>query len=418
MRNSIQIAIVDLRLFLADRTNLVSLLVMPVVMAVLLGGVMGGGGGPSRLRVDMIDQDNSALSQQLIQELRAVNETLVLCPVDDSEETPCFLDDPDEPLTVEQAIKRVEQGTTSALLVIPAGYGEAVQAFEEVSLPYYTLADVTTGDAVLQSVQAVLQRVNGAVVAARIGASLLDRLSSSTDETARQDFAQATRQRAAELWAQQAVTVRYVLTQQGEQEATPTVSGFSQSVPGMATMFVLFNVLGAIGLLLKERKDWTLQRLAVLPLSRAQVLGGKILARFGIGLFEFAILFAVGLFVGLDFGNDLLALLVVVVAYTLCVTALAFAIAPLIRTEGQAGSLSTMLGLVMAALGGAWWPLDIVPETMRIVGHLSPVAWAMDSFNELLFYGGHLGDVLIPVGVLLATAAVFFAFGISRFHFE
>jgi ABC-2 type transport system permease protein len=77
-----------------------------------------------------------------------------------------------------------------------------------------------------------------------------------------------------------------------------------------------------------------------------------------------------------------------------------------------------LLGLTLAPLGGAWWPLDIVPEVMRVVGHLSPIAWAMDGFRVLLYEQGTLADVLLPVAVLLALAVVFFAIAIRRFKFE
>lgn len=430
MRNMVNIAILDLRVFLADRGNLVTLIAMPVVMAVILGGALGGG-GPSIVRLDVIDLDGSDLSQQLMADLRAENEVLVLCPADQDEEDLCQLnaveglEDP-AALTVEQAQQRVADGVTAALLVIPAGYGADVQAFHEITLPYYSQANLTTGDAVLPSVQAVLQRVNGAAVAARVGVEMGNRLAGPgedgsifADETARASFGQAAYEAATDLWAEEPVEVHYALTQQEEEEDTGIDStAYSQSVPGMATMFVLFTVLGGMGLLLRERKQWTLQRVVVMPVRRAEILGGKILARFATGILQFAVLTLVGLAVGLDFGNDLPALIVIAVAYTLCVTALAFALAPMIRTEEQAGVLTMMIGLPGAALGGAWWPLEVVPDFMKVIGHISPVAWAMDGFHELLFNGSRLGDVLAPVAVLLAATAVLFIIGVRRFKYE
>ncbi|MBN2471442.1 MAG: ABC transporter permease, partial [Anaerolineae bacterium] len=267
---------------------------------------------------------------------------------------------------------------------------------------------------------------NGSVVAARVAAGMAERLTGPGEggsifsgPAAREAFAQEAYASAESLWAEENVAVRYVLTASGEQDDDAvSSSGFSQSVPGMSTMFVLFTVLGGLGLLLEERKQWTLQRLAVMPISRAQILGGKILARFTTGILQFGILFAVGLVVGLDFGHNPLALLLIIVAYTLCITALTFTLATFVRTEMQAGGLVTLLALVLAALGGAWWPLEIVPDFMRVVAHISPVAWAMDGFSALLFYGGGLADVLLPVAVLLAAAGAFFAFGISRFSFD
>ena len=106
------------------------------------------------------------------------------------------------------------------------------------------------------------------------------------------------------------------------------------------------------------------------------------------------------------------------VSLTLCGTALAFAMGTFVRTEMQGAALVNLLGLTLAPLGGAWWPLEIVPEFMRTIGHISPIAWAMDGFHTLLYNQGTFSDILLPVGILLAMAVVFFAVAIARFRYE
>jgi ABC-type multidrug transport system permease subunit len=51
-------------------------------------------------------------------------------------------------------------------------------------------------------------------------------------------------------------------------------------------------------------------------------------------------------------------------------------------------------------------------------GHISPVTWAMDAYTELIFFGGSLATVLVPVAVLLGMAVVFFTVGALRFRYE
>ena len=80
--------------------------------------------------------------------------------------------------------------------------------------------------------------------------------------------------------------------------------------------------------------------------------------------------------------------------------------------------LTNLLGISLAALGGAWWALEVVPELMRTVGHISPVAWAMDRYISLIFENGGLGTVYPSILVLLAAAAVFFVFGVRRFRYD
>ena len=410
MFNALTIARTSLRVYLVDRGNLFSLLVLPVILTLFLGGVFSGG-GPERIQVDILDEDNSAQSAELIADLRALNPALRICPQDGEE---CGLST-DQVLDEQASIERVRNRDSRALLVIPQGYGTALDAFQTVELPYYSGASEMSGDAVAQSVEAVLQRINGSTVAARVGVGLLDALDVQAEGVVAGAFANTVYQQAQDAWANPPATVSYSETTASER----SMGGFNQSVPGMATFFVVFSVLGA-GMygLLKERTHGTLPRLAAMPIRRAEIIGGKILTYFIIGMLQFAIVFVVGLFVGVDFGGDLLALLLVIVAYTLCITALSFALAPRMRSEGQVSALTTMLGMVMAALGGAWWPLDIAPPFMRVIGHLTPVAWAMDAFRQLFFFSGGLMDVLPSLAVLLLAAVVLFVVGIRAFKFN
>src|SRR5699024_6465718 len=126
--------------------------------------------------------------------------------------------------------------------------------------------------------------------------------------------------------------------------------------------------------------------------------------------------FAFGALLGVRYGSDPLALVLLIVAFTACITALALALTPFVRTEAQASGIALFMTMTLAPLGGAWWPLEIVPEWMRTVGHISPVAWVMDGFRSLIFYGGSLGTVIVPLLVLSALAAVFFGIGIVRFQ--
>nr|MBP8974291.1 ABC transporter permease [Anaerolineae bacterium] len=194
--------------------------------------------------------------------------------------------------------------------------------------------------------------------------------------------------------------------------------GFNQSGPGIATMFVLIFTLNGAALLIYEREMGTLQRLFTLPVPRWQTLAGKILGQYVYGLSIFAVLVLVGALMGVQWGDNLAGIVLVMLVYTLTVTALGVALATVARTSAQAANLSMLFSMTLAPLGGAWWPLEIVPPFMKTIGHLTPVAWGMEAFQEMMFYGGTLADIAPMLGALLGMAALFFAFGLLRFRYE
>jgi ABC-2 type transport system permease protein len=420
MQTIFTIALNDLTIFFRARGNLIGLIVLPLAITVAVGWANSGRSGPSVLRVDIIDLDQSAQATALLTQLRAINPALRLCPMDNNADDLCRLDG--APLTEPLALERVRNEWVDGLLIIPNGYGAAIAQAQPMQLPYYSTDDPALPGPVRQAVESVLQQVNGATVAARVGARFLGILAPllTLDAVIPGDQAveQAIYQRAERILAARPPAVRYETTKADTPQMSGIQNGFGQSIPGMGTLYVIFTVLAGTSNLLRERQQWTLQRLAALPLTKAQILGGKILGYFTLGMIQYGVVFAVGLVIGLDFGNDLLAMVLVMAAFALCMTALALLLATLVTSEGQANGLRNLLALTLAPLGGAWWPLEIVPEFMQQIGHLSPVAWAMDGFQELIFNQGTLVDVMPEIGVLLAIALVLFGIGVRRFRVQ
>jgi len=409
MKKIIDIAVNDLRVTFSDNSIWVNLVGIPVAFIVILGIFTAGDASePSQIIIDAIDQDNSAISTQFLQELRAINAALVICPMDNNEDDRCGLGD--EPLTVERSVTRVEEEQNlSASIEIPAGFADAVFSGEAFEIVFRSSADPTQPDPLRQTVEAALQRVGGASVASRVAVTAYD----GEDEGG---FQQTVYDNAAERWENPPSVVNFT-TADSEASEGGASSGFNQSTPGMGSMYVMFTVLAGAVVLLKERREWTLQRLATMPISRSQIMGGKILARFLMGMIQFVVAFITGALLGANLGDDLLALLLVMVSFTLCVTALALLLANFVEREEQASSITTFVVLVAAPIGGAWWPLEVVPDFMQTLAFLSPIGWAMDAFNELMFYGGSLVDVMPSIAVLTAASIIFFGIGVSRFEY-
>jgi ABC-2 type transport system permease protein len=413
----LEIARNDLRLFFSSRGNLISLLLVPVVMTLVVGIFSGGNGEAPSIRVDLLDHDDGPLSARLVEGLHQANSVLLLCPMDDDVEDPCQLGETSR-LDLDTALARLERETTDGAVVVPAGFAAQVQASEPVTVVLYTRETVGMPGAIEQALRAALQRINGAAVAARIGSQALAGVEPLSAN--RQDVERALYARAAAIWAGEPVQVSFAYADAPRSGAGGSAlqEGLGQSVPGMGTVFVMFTVFGGMSALITERKQWTLQRVAVAPLSRAQILGAKILARFALGMLQFVVVLTVGFVAGIQLGQDPLALVLVAVSYTLAITALSFALGTWLENEAQANGFSLLLSLVLGPLGGAWWPLEVVPPFMRVIGHLSPVAWAMDGFRALTFNRGTLSDVLMPILVLLGVAIASFALGIARFRAE
>jgi len=412
MRTVFDIALNDLRIFFSNRGNLIWLVGVPVAMVIVIGVAIPSDSGPSLVPVDVIDHDQGQASALFIQSLRQANPNLLLCPMDNTADDPCDMNEA-KTLDATLSIIRLEQSDTLALIEIPDDFTARVSNLEPVAIRFVAVEDLTAPQFIQQAVDSALTQTNGALAASLIGSLLAAQIEADAIDDS--SLAQSLRDRAAEIWAKDLIAVKYQLTQSS---SSGSVGGFGQSIPGIGSMFVLFAVLGGMALMIEDKRQWTMQRLASMPVTRSQLLGGKILGRFTLGMLQYVIIFAIGVIVGQSFGRDPLALILIMIAFALCATALSFALGSFVKDETQAAGLTNLLGISLAALGGAWWSLEVVPELMRTVGHISPVAWAMDGYTSLIFENGDLGTVYPSILILLGAAAVFFVFGVRRFRYD
>jgi hypothetical protein len=135
MRKVFDIAITDLRLFFSSRGNLVGLLLIPIAMTAVVGFAITPGSGPSSVQIDVVDHDQSELSDQFLDAIRSANSSLILCPMDNDEEDICEFDS-ELPLDIAQAVERLEGSKTFAVIEIPDGFEEAVRSFSSVNVGY------------------------------------------------------------------------------------------------------------------------------------------------------------------------------------------------------------------------------------------------------------------------------------------
>src|SRR6185369_16870960 len=134
-------------------------------------------------------------------------------------------------------------------------------------------------------------------------------------------------------------------------------------------------------------------------------IGGQVL----ISLAQMLLLVTFGaLALNVQWGREPLALAVMLVTFALAAAALGTTLGTFIKSEGQATGLSVLFGMVMALMGGCWYPLELFPAVVGNIVRILPTNWAMQGLLTLSLRGGGLVDILPNAGVLLAFALVFF----------
>ncbi len=389
MRRMLHLALHDSRLFLVARENLFFMFGMPV-MFMLFFSVVLNGSGPSAVLVSLqvVNADGDFLSQAFIKQL--MNESFQVTVL-----TPAEADTTDY-------IRR---------LTIPAGFSDDVLARRQVDVAFSKKSDSNLQYDAAAEVQ--LRQVQAAFLGALIRWKHAAPDSAALAAGQKPLLTIAAQDSLLALIAEQpTVTVAEEFAGQGR----PVPSGAGQSIPGMLAMFVVMTVaIGGAESLTREKLSGTLARLATTTFSRGEILGGKLLHLGLVGMVQALVLMAAGQAIGqfglfgIDFswGSNFWVIIIFLVPYTFTVAGLTLFLGGLFRTTQQAESLGWLVGMVFAAMGGCWWPLEIMPRGAQIAGAFFPTYWAMKAFHGVVTFGRGLDAVILPMEILIVFGVVF-----------
>jgi len=197
-------------------------------------------------------------------------------------------------------------------------------------------------------------------------------------------------------------------------------SGFQQAVPGILVMFTLFVLLSSSGsLLVQERTQGLLRRLASTPISKAEVIAGKWDGRMVLAAIQISVALMFGTFLfSMDWGPNLGMVMLVLVAWGGFCASAGLWLGTVANTQAQAGGLGVLAANGLAALGGCWWPIEVAPAWMQFVQKLIPTGWTMDALHKLISFQADASSVIPNIAMLLAAAAVFGGLAVRRFRYE
>jgi ABC-2 type transport system permease protein len=397
MKKILFIAWKDTALRFASGFEWLFFLVLPIVFTLILAGGTGGG-GDSRVRLVVVDQAQSPLSAELI---AALQRSEAVRP---------------DVMTLAQADSQFSQRSASAVLVIPAEFDLA--HLEQGSIPIDLRQQPNNMNAMVaqRAVEAVISRVSSAADVAGQSVAAAEAVQPFASAADRQAYFDAALAQAQTLLAAAPDRVAEV---SGTTQDAVTYDPRANSSAGQLITWVFIPLIAISAMFAYERQKGTLRRLLTTPTRKSTYLLGTIFGQVVTALVQMLLLILFGIFVmNLNWGSQPLALAVMMVSAALAAAALGTTLGTFVKTEGQASGLSIMTGMIMALLGGCWYPLEMFPQTVQNVVKILPTTWAMRGLLDIVLRGQGLTAILPDAGILLGFAVVFFGIGILRFKYE
>ena len=399
MRLAAILARKDLLETLRDKLSFVFILVMPLAFTLFFGLLFGGGSNTDKLPLAVWDADGGAAAKQLVADLDKSSVVRVVVKQGDAFET-------------WMADERAAAG-----LLIPKGYSAAVASGEKADLTIVSTQGSNGASTAASAVRSLAGEQVTVELASRAAAEAIwatRSMPAGSQETVVAQSAAEARPVVAAALAHPAAGTRVV---EAGAAAGQTPSGFVLSSPGMLVNFILFSLMTAGIALIIERQNGTLQRLMTTRLRRWELIAGKAAGMFLLTFVQQILLLGVAqLFFGVDYLRDPAALLLMMVSLSLVASTLGLLLASVMKSEQALIATTVLVSMAVAAMSGAWFPLEITGPAFQTVGHLLPTAWILDGLRGIVVRGFDVSDVLPAFGVSVAWAAAFFVLAVWRFR--
>jgi ABC-2 type transport system permease protein len=395
MRKIFTIALYGLKQLRRERGAILLILGLPLIFTFLVGFLFRGG-GESKIKVSLVDQDKSSYSRLLRRDL----ESEKALKIESSSES--------------KAVEAVKDGRSAAAIVVPKDFGTRLIRGQRIEARFLSTPQATTYSA------AVKEILSGSLTRLSFNASTVRlttwELQSRGLLTAGEISNEQHRifERADKSWKPRPIDVNYGVLKASKVRGKQTLaSGMAQASMGFTMLFVMMALVSGARGILDERKVGTLGRLLTTPTSKSTILTGKILHLFLQGVIQTTILILFGRFIfGVHWGNSVAGVVILMGAFVLASTGLGIMFSALVRTPAQMETLGTITVISMSMLGGAWWPIEIVPRYLQIAAKLIPTGWVMEGLTNMIVRGMGVQAAVLPALVLFGFAVLFFAVGL------
>jgi ABC-2 type transport system permease protein len=201
------------------------------------------------------------------------------------------------------------------------------------------------------------------------------------------------------------ITFKEILPKKDNEEYIP--NSVQHNVPAW-TLFAIFFIIVPLSInIVKEKSQGTFVRLRTNPVSYAIVLGGKTLIYLIVCLIQFVLMLLVGVYLfpaiglpTLDISGRLPLLFVVAIFAGLAAIGLGLLLGTVAKTQEQSAPFGATFVVILAALGGVWVPVFIMPKFMQTLSNISPMNWGLNAFYDVFLRHGSFIDILPEISLL------------------
>jgi len=422
IQHVIAIAVKEVKVLCHDRQALALLFLMPVffilVMSFALEGVFDVGTNNRPLDVFFVNQDKGKQADIIIDALKKL-EGFSFSPIPVN-----------KPIDKQRVEHLVARGKHRFVLVFLESYSDCIKLVETNSdrcaVTVRLFADPTVNHQIVTNLKNI---INGLVEQRRLDIQLQSRLKKAFKGIDNKGASLGVPAGELKKEFEKTIDINNLLDPikkantvtidfPGGDIAGRRPTSVEQNVPAYTIFGVFLIVLTLAKSLIREKTERTLPRLMTAPVSKAAFLVGKLVPYYVVNLIQIGLMFLVGILVFKMRTGHIHALLIVSCGLASAANGLGLLVAAAGKTEAQVATLAVLLAVTLAALGGMMVPSFIMPDFLQSIAWVTPHAWALSGYQDVIVRGLSVSDILPETLALVGFAVVFFSVALCGFRFN
>jgi len=402
-RKIISIASNLIRVSFKDKSSILWLFVMPIIWTTLIGAVSSfGSSGSSKIPIAIINSDKGIYGDIYEDVMKNEKDLDIILY---SEEN--FKD----------VVNMVKETKIASMIYIPENFSDSIINNSDVNITIYKSSS-NNSFYIEELVKKITNQIDISSLTGHFVLKNIEKTIILNDLDKKKHFESSFNEALKELTLNNKVSVEYeILSVQKENLILPT--GFNATSPGFGVMFVMMGAFFTAVVLAEEREMNILSRLLTTPITKIVVLSGKLLGVFCVTIIQFLFIIFFGQFIlGVNWGNSPLSVLLIAISFTLSAVGLGTILSSIVKTSAQASALTILISIVTSMIGGAWWPIEIMPKYLQNIAKFTPQYWAINGFNKIILRGFGLKEIMPNFSILIIYAIVSLLIASIFFRYE
>ncbi|MCF2220142.1 ABC transporter permease [Chryseobacterium sp. PS-8] len=194
------------------------------------------------------------------------------------------------------------------------------------------------------------------------------------------------------------ISFKEITPKKGKTDIMP--NSVQHNVPAWALFAIFFIVVPLSINLVKEKSQGTSVRARISPTPYFVHILGKTFTYLIICVIQFLLMVAVGIYLfpymdlpQFDVTGKMFPLIVVTIFAGLAAIGFGVLLGTVANTQEQSAPFGATSVVVLAAIGGIWVPVFLMPEFMQTIAKFSPMNWGLNAYYDIILRNSGIGGI-------------------------